>query len=121
MGNVNKVFLLGNLTRDPELRYTSGGSAVCNLSIATNRKYKTDRGTKEETTFHRIVVWGKQGESCGQYLRKGRSIHVEGRLQSRSWETDDGQKRSTIEVVAEDVQFLGGGGSRRSQSDDVGF
>lgn len=108
MANFNKVFLIGNLTRDPELRYTPGGTAVVNLRMATNRRFKDRNGElKEEVCFVTVVVWDKQAESCNQYLSKGRPIFVEGRLQSRNWETSDGQKRNTIEVRAERVQFLG--------------
>lgn len=110
MASLNRVFLIGNLTRDPEIRYTAGGAAVANLGLAANRTYSAKTGErKEEVCFVRVVVWGKQAENCGQYLSKGSSVFVEGRLQSRSWETDDGQKRSTLEVVAINVQFLGRG------------
>lgn len=110
MASLNKVFLIGNLTRDPELRYTAGGMAVANLGMAMNRVYKGKDGEKkEEACFVRVVVWGRQAETCGQYLTKGSPLFVEGRLQSRSWETDDKQKRSTLEVVALNVQFLGRG------------
>ena len=111
MASFNKVMLMGNLTRDPELRYTSGGSAVCNFSIAMNRKFTDKSGERrDETTYMRVTVWGKQGENCAQYLSKGRGVFVEGRLQSRSWETEDGQKRSAVDVVADSVQFLPGRG-----------
>lgn len=110
MASLNKVFLIGNLTRDPELRYTTGGMAVANLGLATNRVYKGKDGEKkEETCFVRVVVWGRQAETCSQFLTKGSPLFVEGRLQSRSWETDDKQKRSTLEVVALNIQFLGRG------------
>ncbi len=113
MANLNKVFLIGNLTRDPEIRYTGGGAAVANLGLASNRVYATKTGEKkEEVCFVRVVVWGKQAENCGKYLSKGSSIFVEGRLQSRSWETDDGQKRNTLEVVAVSIQFLGRPGGK---------
>lgn len=113
MADLNKVYLMGNLTRDPELRFTPGGMAVCNLGLAVNRVYNDKQNQKQkEVTFLRIVVWGKQGETCGSYLKKGRSILVEGRLQSRSWEGKDGQKNNAIEVVADRVQFLGGPGDR---------
>ena len=116
MGSLNRVFLMGNLTRDPEIRYTSGGAAVANLGLASNRTYMSKAGEKkEEVCFTRVVVWGKQAENCGQYLSKGSSVFVEGRLQSRSWETDDHQKRNTLEVVALSVQFL----SRGSKSGNV--
>lgn len=119
MASLNKVMLIGNLTRDPELRYTSGGSPVCNFSIAVNRYYSDKQGDrKEETTFLRVTVWGKQGESCAQYLAKGRSVFVDGRLQSRSWETEDGQKRTSIDVVAENVQFLSGRGGGGGMGDE---
>jgi single-strand DNA-binding protein len=107
VANLNKVLLMGNLTRDPELRYLANGTAVANLRLAINRRYRTQNGElKEQVCFVTIVVWGKQAESCSQYLNKGRSVFVEGRLQSRSWETEDGQKRSVIEVRADRVQFL---------------
>lgn len=110
MASLNKVLLIGNLTRDPELRYTPSGMAVTNLGLAVNRKFKNKNGElKEETCFITVVSWGKQAEVCNQYLQKGRPVCVEGRLQSRSWETKDGQKRNTIEVQAERVQFLGTG------------
>lgn len=111
MASLNKVFLIGNLTRDPELRYIPSGSAVCSFTIASNRVYKSQTGEKkEEVSFVRVVVWGRMGEICSEYLKKGRSCFVEGRLQSRSWDGPDGQKRSTIEVIALNVQFLGGPG-----------
>ena len=108
MANFNKVFLMGNLTKDPELRYTPQGIAVLNLRLAVNRKFRNkDQELKEETCFITAVVWNKQAETCNQYLHKGSGIFVEGRLQSRSWEDASGQKRNVIEVRAERVQFLG--------------
>lgn len=110
MASLNKVFLIGNLTKDPELRYTPNGTAVANLRIAVNRRFKDRTGElKEDTCFVTITAWDKQAEICNQYLQKGRPIFVEGILQSRSWETPDGQKRSTIDVRAERVQFLPAG------------
>jgi single-strand DNA-binding protein len=107
MANLNKVFLMGNLTRDPELRYTPQGIAVTNLRIAVNRRFRNKIGEqKEETCFVTVVVWDKQAEICNQYLSKGKPVFVEGRLISRSWEDDSGQKRSVLEVRAERVQFL---------------
>lgn len=107
MADLNKVFLIGNLTRDPELRYVPSGAAVTNFSLATNRSFITQSGEKkEEVCFVRIIVWGKQAESCGQYLNKGSLVFVEGRLMYRTWESN-GQKRSTLEVRADRVQFLG--------------
>ncbi len=102
----NKVILIGNLTRDPEMRYTPQGTSVCSFGIAVNRKYKQGEESKEEVTFINIVVFGKQAESCGQYLNKGSSALIEGRLRENRWETDDGQKRSRHEVIAENVRFM---------------
>ncbi len=108
MANLNKVFLIGNLTRAPELRYTPTGVAVANLGLAVNRRFRDKTGElKEDVCFLTVTVWDKQAEACCQYLQKGSPIFVEGVLQSRSWETSDGQKRSTIDVRAERVQFLG--------------
>ncbi|MFA5146685.1 MAG: single-stranded DNA-binding protein [Candidatus Omnitrophota bacterium] len=110
MANLNKVLLIGNLTRDPELRYVPSGTAVATFTIAVNRFYTTPAGEKkEQTSFIRVVVWGRRAEVSGEYLSKGSPVFVEGRLQSRAWETPDGQKRSTIEVVADNIQFLRGG------------
>ena len=110
MATLNKVFLIGNLTRDPELRYIPSGSAVATFTIGVNRVYKTPTGEKkEQASFLRIVVWGRRAEVCGEYLVKGSPVFVEGRLQSRDWQTQDGQKRSTVEVIADNVQFLRGG------------
>lgn len=108
MANFNKVLLMGNLTKDPELRYTPQGTAVVNLRLAVNRKFRDkNQELKEETCFVTAVVWNKQAETCNQYLHKGSPVFIEGRLQSRSWEDNSGQKRSVIEVKAERVQFLG--------------
>jgi len=123
MANFNKVLLIGNLTKDPELRYTPQGTAVVNLRMAVNRKFKDrNQELKEETCFITAVVWDKQAETCNQYLHKGSSLLVEGRLQSRSWEDNSGQKRSVIEVRAERVQFLGagaGGAGRQAVSQEA--
>ena len=108
MASFNKVILLGNLTRDPELRHTPAGMAVCSFDLAVNRSYTTKAGErKEEACFITVVAWDKQAQTCAEYLSKGRQVLVEGRLQHRSWETQDGQKRSKHEVVAERVQFVG--------------
>ncbi len=113
MANLNRVFLIGNLTRDPELRYTPSGTAVAQLGLATNRKWK-DRQSgemREETTFVDIELWGKQAELAGQYLAKGRPVFIEGRLRLDQWEDrNTGQKRSKLKVVGERFQRLGGGG-----------
>ena len=107
MATFNKVLLIGNLTRDPELRYIPSGSAVATFTVAVNRFYKTQTGEKkEQTSFIRIVVWGRRAEVCGEYLSKGNPVFVEGRLQSRDWQTQDGQKRNTVEVIADNIQFL---------------
>ena len=107
MASLNRVFLMGNLTRDPELRYIPSGTAVASFGLAMNTTYTTPAGEKkEDVCFVRVVVWGKQAESCTQYLAKGRPVFVEGRLIYRSWEKD-GQTRTTLEVRADRVQFLG--------------
>ena len=114
MANLNKVLLIGNLTRDPELRYIPSGTAVANFSLATNRVYMTSSGEKkQETCFVRVVVWGRIAETCGEYLSKGSQVFVEGRLQYRTWDSPSGEKRNTLEVRAERVQFL-------SRSDKTG-
>jgi single-strand DNA-binding protein len=108
MASVNKVIVLGNLGRDPELRYTAGGQPVASFTVATNERWNDREGKPQERTeWHRIVVWGKQAENCANYLQKGRSVYVEGRLQTREWEDKEGQKRQTTEIVAQTVQFLG--------------
>ena len=107
MASLNRVFLMGNLTRDPELRYIPNGTAVTTFTIAVNRVYRLPTGErKEDTSFIRVVTWGRMAETSGEYLKKGSPVFVEGRLQSRSWETPDGQKRSAVEVNATNVQFL---------------
>ena len=111
MASVNRVILVGRLGRDPELRYIPSGQAVANFSIATNERWRDKDGTNQERTeWHRIVVWGKSAENCAQYLQKGRTVYVEGRLQTREWEDKEGVKRKTTEVVAQTVQFLDGRG-----------
>ena len=108
MASVNKVILIGNLGRDPELRYTQGGQGVANFTLATNERWRDKDGQNQERTeWHRIVVWGKQAENCAQYLQKGRSCYIEGRLQTREWEDKEGKKRQTTEIVAQNVTFLG--------------
>jgi len=104
--NLNKVFIMGNLTRDPELKTLPSGSSVANFGIATNRVWRNQQGEKqEEVQFHNIVVFGKQADTVSQYLKKGGSVLVEGRLQTRNWEAQDGTKRTKTEIVAERVQF----------------
>jgi single-strand DNA-binding protein len=108
--NINRVVLVGNLTRDPELRHTPSGMAVCSLRLAVNTRRK-DGATGEWTekpNYFDITVWGNQGENCAQYLSKGRPVGIDGRLEWREWQTQEGQKRESIEIVADAVQFLGG-------------
>lgn len=110
---INKVILIGRLGKDPEVRYTTSGGAVTNFTMATSESWTDKGGQKQERTeWHRIVVWGKLGELCGQYLAKGRQAFVEGRLQTREWQDKDNNKRYTTEIVAMNVQFLGGAGER---------
>ena len=108
--NINRVVLVGNLTKDPELRHTPSGTAVCKLRLAVNTRQK-DQATGEwgdKPNYFDITVWGNQGESCAQYLTKGRPVAVDGRLDWREWESQDGSKRQAVEIIAESVQFLGG-------------
>lgn len=119
---INKVILFGNLTRDPEIRALPSGMNVCNFSIATNRVYKDRDGKKQEQTdFHNVVVFGRQADTVNQYLKKGSSAYIEGRMQTRSWE-QEGQKKYRTEVIADSVQFgprsSGGGGGNRRQDDE---
>ncbi|MFA9409493.1 MAG: single-stranded DNA-binding protein, partial [Candidatus Dadabacteria bacterium] len=108
---VNKVMLIGNLGRDPEIRYTTGGQAVANFTLATTEKYTNKAGEKQEDTeWHRIVAWGRLAEICGEYLSKGRMIYIEGSIKTRSWEDKEGNTRYTTEIVARNMQMLGGQG-----------
>jgi len=109
MASVNKVILVGNLGADPEVRYTNTGAAVANFRIATNERWNDKNGAvQERTEWHNIVAWSKLAEICGKYLKKGRSVYVEGRLQTRSWDDQAGNKRYTTEIVAQVMQMLGG-------------
>lgn len=105
--NYNKVLLIGRLSRDPELRFVSNGSAVCSFGLAVNRKYKSGDKLKEDVCFVEISVWGKSGENCAEHLHKGSQVHIDGRLNFQSWDADDGSKRNKLDVVANAVQFLG--------------
>jgi single-strand DNA-binding protein len=110
MGSINKVILIGNLGADPELKYTPSSRALCNLRVATTEVFKDKTGVKQEKTeWHRVTVWGDQAENCSKYLSKGRSVYIEGKLQTRSYEKE-GQKHYATDVVADRVVFLGGGG-----------
>ncbi len=125
MASYNKVMLIGNLTRDPEVRYTPKGSAVCDIGLAVNRVYTSDSGEKvEEVTFVDVVLWAKMAELAGKYLHKGRPVFIEGRLQMDSWEDKQtGQKRTRMRVVGEQMQFLGSPGGDRAPAgggDDEG-
>jgi single-strand DNA-binding protein len=111
MASVNKVILLGNLGRDPETRYTTGGDAVTNLNIATSEQWKDKNGEKQERTeWHRVVLFGRQAEIAGEYLKKGRSVYIEGRLQTRKYTDKDGVEKYSTEIVGDRMQLLGGGG-----------
>lgn len=109
MASLNKVHLIGNLGKDPEVRYAPNGTAVCNLTVATSRKWKDKQGqTQEETEWHRVVIYDKQAEAAGQYLKKGRPVYIEGRLKTRKWQDKEGRDVYTTEIVCESMQFLGG-------------
>ena len=113
MSGVNKVILVGNLGANPEMRFTQGGQAVANLRLATTERWTDRNGQKQEATeWHRVVVWGKQAEIVGQYLTKGRQVYIEGRIRTRQWQDQSGQKRYTTEIVAQNVQMVGGRGER---------
>jgi len=134
MASLNKVMIIGNLGRDPEMRFTANGQAVANFSVACNRRYTTRDGEqRDETEWVRVVCWGRQAEIAGQYLQRGSQVYVEGRLQTRSWEDQQGQTRYMTEVVANNFQFLGrrgdsgggdfgggGGGDYQNAPDDFG-
>jgi len=109
-GGVNKVILVGHLGADPDMRYTPSGQGVCELRLATSESWNDKNGQRQERTeWHRIVVWGKRAEVCSKYLAKGRQVFVEGRIQTRTYDDKDGNKRYITEIIANDVQFLGGG------------
>ncbi len=112
---MNKVYLIGNLTRDPEMRTTGSGIAVCNFSIAVNRRFKNAQTGQTETDFFNIVAWRQLAELCSKYLAKGRKVAVFGSLQSRTYEAQDGSKRSAIDIVADEVEFLGGNQQQNGQ------
>ena len=123
MPSVNKVILLGNLGRDPEVRFMPNGEAVCNFSIATTDTWKDKAGEKQERTeWHNIVMYRKLAEIAGEYLKKGRTVYIEGRLQTRKWQTKEGQDRYSTEVIAENMQMLGGKeGSTASNNSNADF
>ena len=115
--NINRVVLVGNLTRDPELRHTPSGMPVCSLRLAVNTRRKDQASGQwtEKPNYFDITVWGNQGESCAQYLSKGRPVAVDGRLEWREWDAQDGTKRQAVEIIADSVQFLGGRGDAEAQ------
>lgn len=119
MASLNKVMLIGNLTRDPEIRYTPKGQAVTDIGLAINRRYKVENEMREEVTFVDVTFWGKSAETIGQYMKKGRPLYVEGRLQLDSWDDKQtGQKRSRLKVIGDEFQFIGskeGGGGRQDE------
>tara|TARA_Y100000310_G_scaffold335709_1_gene418443 strand:+ start:637 stop:1161 length:525 start_codon:yes stop_codon:yes gene_type:complete len=116
--SLNKVLLIGNLTRDPELRYTPQGTAVCTFGLATNRSWSTEEGGKrEETEFHTIVAWNRLAEIVAEFLNKGKQVYVEGRLSTREWDAQDGTKRRTTEIISNEVIFLGGAPARETELD----
>jgi single-strand DNA-binding protein len=122
--SLNKATLIGNLTRDPELRYTPSGAAVVSFGLATNRSWTTDTGEKrEETEFHRIVAWNKLAELCSQFLTKGRKVYVEGRLATRSWTSQDGQQKQSTEIVIDDMILLdnkgAGAGAATAEKEEI--
>jgi single-strand DNA-binding protein len=109
--SLNKVMLIGNLGKDPELRFTPSGRAVAKFSLATSEQWTTPEGQRQDRTeWHNIVVWGKQAETCGQYLSKGRQVFIEGSIRKREYDDKDGNRRFVTEIIARDVRFLGGGG-----------
>jgi single-strand DNA-binding protein len=114
--SLNKVILLGHLGRDPELRYTASGKAVATFTLATSFQWKDQDGRdQDKTEWHRIVAWGRLGEICGEYLSKGKQVFIEGRIQTREWEDQDGNKRTSVEIIANDLIMLGGGGQSQSR------
>lgn len=122
MASLSKVILIGNLGSDPEMRYAPDGRAVTSFRMATNRRYTTSAGeTREETDWFRISVWGKQAEQCNQYLNKGRQVYVDGRLHARNWQGQDGQTRTSLEVTANQVVFLGKPGGYASLPEEGEF
>lgn len=123
MAGVNKVIIVGNVGRDPEVRYTQSGRAVASFSVATSERFQDKDGqTQERTEWHRVVAWARLAEICGEYLRKGKQVYIEGRLQTRDWEDKDGHKRYTTEIIANTMQMLGrrgeDGGSGGSYGDE---
>src|SRR5512143_3686563 len=121
MASLNKVMLIGNLGKDPEVRYTSNGTAVASFSLATSERFKNKNGEWEERTeWHNITLWGRLAEIAGEYLAKGRTVFIEGRLQTRKWQDRDGKDRYTTEIVGDKMQMLGGGRSESGSGNSAG-
>lgn len=117
MSGVNKAIIIGRLGADPEIKQTKGGMSVCNLSIATSDEWKDESGEKKsKTEWHRVVAFGKLADLAGQYLAKGREVYVDGKIQTRSWETDSGEKKYSTEILASQIQFLGGASGDKSDT-----
>lgn len=116
MSGVNKAIIIGNLGADPEVKFTPGGTAVANFSVATSESWTKDGKKHERTEWHRVVLWGKLAELAGEYLAKGRQVYIEGRIQTRKWTDKQGTDRYTTEIVGNQMTFLGGGGEGRKQS-----
>ena len=122
--SVNKAILVGNLGKDPEIRFTGTGRAVCKFPLATTTSWNDNEGTRQERTeWHNVIVWGKQGENCGKFLSKGRQVFVEGEIRTRNYDDKDGNKRYITEIIAQNVRFLGGGagGGRGAAGGDPGW
>jgi single-strand DNA-binding protein len=120
MAGINKVILIGNLGKDPELRYTTGGQAVATFSLATSEKWRDKDGVmQDKTEWHNIVVWGRQAEVAKEYLSKGKQIYIEGRIQTRSWEDKEGNKRYTTEIISQRMQFLGTRDASKEAPNDI--
>lgn len=118
--SLNRVMLLGHVGKDPEVRYTGSGKAVATFTLATSQRWRDQDGNDQERTeWHRIVAWGRLGEICGEYLGKGKQVYVEGRIQSRDWEDQDGNKRTTFEIIANDLILLGGPGGEQGQRSEA--
>ncbi|HMK35279.1 MAG TPA: single-stranded DNA-binding protein [Desulfomonilaceae bacterium] len=119
--SLNKVLLIGHLGKDPEVRYTASGKAMATFSIATSQQWRDQDGADQERTeWHRVVAWGRLGEICGEYLSKGKQVYIEGRIQSRDWEDQDGNKRTTVEIVVNDLILLGGAGQSQNRAPSEG-
>lgn len=121
MASLNRVMLIGNMGDDPDMRYTAGGSAVCNFTLATNESWKDKDGNKQQKSeWHRVVMFGKLAEIAGQYLKKGSAVYIEGKLQTRKWQDKDGKDRYTTEIIADEMKMLGGGEKPQKKPEKTG-